>query len=251
MQKVAGEYSSQGPEVAKAQVRLLELHQQLLPKYGANWHRHSLVALKVEALSRLLYYSQLYQQIIEVPGVICEFGVHWGATMTELINLRSIYEPFNYSRTIVGFDTFEGFPSVSKEDGAYSEVGDHNSIAGYEAVLDEILRIHEQAAPVPHIKKFELVKGDASVTIDSWLRDNPHALISMAIFDMDIYEPTLTVLKKIEPCLVKGSLLVFDELNCKHFPGETIALREFLDERQLKLRRTPMQTFCAWAVWGE
>jgi hypothetical protein len=51
----------------------------------------------------------------------------------------------------------------------------------------------------------------------------------MAIFDMDIYKPTKDVLEKIIPRLVKGSLLVFDELNFKAFPGETIAVNEVLD----------------------
>jgi hypothetical protein len=29
--------------------------------------------------------------------------------------LRTIYEPFNISRRVIGFDTFDGFPSVHKK----------------------------------------------------------------------------------------------------------------------------------------
>ncbi|WP_197504820.1 hypothetical protein [Comamonas aquatica] len=84
----------------------------LLPKFGPHWHIHSMVGMKVQTLARTLYYSELYKSIVNTPGVICEFGVQWGATMTTLTNLRSIYEPFNISRKIIGFDTFEGFPSI-------------------------------------------------------------------------------------------------------------------------------------------
>ena len=35
-----------------------------------------------------------------------EFGVEWGSTLSLLIKLRSIHEPYNYSRKIIGFDTF-------------------------------------------------------------------------------------------------------------------------------------------------
>ena len=33
----------------------------------------------------------------------------------------------------------------------------------------------------------------------------------MAIFDMDLYKPTIEVLKTIKPRLIKGSLIVFDD----------------------------------------
>ena len=249
--KIAGEYANRTQEVQARQESLLEMTKALLPLYGPNWHRHGLVTQKVEALARLIYYNNLYQKIVDVPGVICEFGVQWGATMTELINLRSIYEPFNASRVIYGFDTFEGFASVDAKDGGYSDPGDYATQADYDQTLEQILALHESFAPMPHVRKFSLIKGDASVTMDAWLEQNPHAIISMAIFDMDLYEPTRNVLKKILPRLTKGSLLVFDELSCVHFPGETSALDEVIGLNNLALRRTPLQPYCAWAVFGD
>lgn len=228
--------------------RLRDLTINLVRSIGPNWHRHSLVAMRVEALARLLYYNNLYQMIVDVPGVICEFGVQWGATMTELINLRNIYEPFNVSRTIIGFDTFEGFPSVHAMDGGHSSVGDYNSMPGYEEQLEEILALHESFGALSSPRRFSLVKGDVSVTAPAWLEENPHAIVSMAIFDLDLYQPTKDALEAIRPRLVKGSLLVFDELNCARFPGETRALDEVMGLGNLTLRRSPLQPFCAWAV---
>lgn len=247
--KVNGEYTSRPAGVEDRHKELMELTQQLIPSFGSNWHKHGLVTLKVEALARVVYYHNLYKEIIDVPGVICEFGVQWGATLAELINLRSIYEPFNQSRMVYGFDTFEGFPSVSAADGGFSKKGDYSSLDQYETILDRILGLHESFAPNAHIKKFGLIKGDATQTIDGWLEANPHAIISMAIFDMDLYEPTKVVLQKILPRLTKGSLLVFDELNCALFPGETSALSEVIGLNKLRLRRTPLQPYCSWAVY--
>ena len=73
----------------------------------------------------------------------------------------------------------------------------------------------------------------------------------MAIFDMDIYKPTKEALKAIKPKLIKGSLLVFDELNCSEFPGETKALAEVLELNNLKLNHYSHQPSCAWAIWGD
>lgn len=104
----------------------------------------------------------LYEKIIDVPGVICEFGVHWGATLSQLINLRGIYEPYNHSRKIYGFDTFTGFKEVNAKDGLLACEGDFAVGENYEMILDEILTLQESFSPISHMKKFALVKGDAS-----------------------------------------------------------------------------------------
>jgi hypothetical protein len=249
--KVAGELTRQSSDERARNRQLLEITSSLLPSYGNQWNLHNIVTLKRQSLSRILYYNELYRKIVEIPGVICEFGVQWGATMAQLINLRGIYEPFNHSRKIFGFDTFEGFPDVDEKDGGFSAIGDYAITKHYEDTLEEILSLHESFSPIPHVKKFELVKGDASLTIGPWLDNNPYAVVAMAIFDMDVYRPTKTVLEKLVPRLTKGSILVFDELNCPHFPGETRALDEVLGINRLSLRRFPHQPFCAWAVFGE
>jgi len=251
LSKVAGEFTRQSSDEQARNQQLLDIASSLLPTYGNQWNLHSMVTLKRQSLSRLIYYNELYKKIIDIPGVICEFGVQWGATLAQLINLRGIYEPFNHSRTIYGFDTFEGFPVIDEKDGNFSKVGDYVTTKGYEETLGKILAIHESFSPISHVKKFELVKGDASSTIDGWLQNNPSAIVAMAIFDMDIYKPTKDVLERLVPRLTKGSVLVFDELNCPHFPGETLALDEVIGLNKLSLRRFPHQPYCAWAVFGE
>ena len=54
----------------------------------------------------------------------------------------------------------------------------------------------------------------------------PELVVSMAIFDMDVYQPTKEILELILPRLHKKSILVFDEFNCKAYPGETQAIIE-------------------------
>ena len=164
---------------------------------------------------------------------------------------NGIYEPYNHSRKIYGFDTFEGFPVIDEKDHGFSQLGDYSVKSGHIELLEEILTIHESYSPLSHIKKFDLVKGDASLTVGPWLAANPHAIISMAIFDMDVYKPTRDVLEMILPRLTKGSLLVFDELSAETFPGETRAVDEVLGLNNIRLRRNSNQPNCAWAVFGE
>ena len=223
-------------------------HLNLIPRLGEGWNQHSLVTLRRQTLSRVLYYDWIYKKLVGKPGVICEFGVLWGAGLTTLLNLRGIYEPFNHQRKIYGFDTFSGFSNVSKKDGVGHKVGDYSTDAGYEKELEQISEIMESASPLSHIKKTFLVKGDASITIHDWLNTNPAIAIGLAIFDMDVYQPTRDVLEAIKSRLFKGSILVFDEFSCSSWPGETLALDEILGISNLHFEHFPHQPHCAICV---
>lgn len=253
LRKLSGEFTQRSASEAEADERLREIAAARFASgtFGAQWNHHGTVFLKRQVLSRILYQDHLYRRIVDVPGVICEFGVHWGATMATLCNLRGIHEPYNHSRQIVGFDTFNGFAGVEEADGGFSADGDYATSAGYDEQLAEILSLHESFSPISQIEKFELVKGDIVETLPTWLDANPHAIVAMAIFDMDIFQPTRAALEMILPRLVKGSMLVFDELNCPHFPGETQAVAQVLGLNSLRLERFPHQPYCAFARFGD
>ncbi|HBJ73420.1 MAG TPA: crotonobetainyl-CoA--carnitine CoA-transferase [Actinobacteria bacterium] len=250
-QPYRGELRNTSEEQRAVARRLQEIDHHLSGREDLDWQSHSHLTLNRMNLSRILYYDQLYQQLIGVPGVIMEFGVQWGATLALLSNLRGIHEPYNLNRRIVGFDTFAGFPAISDQDGQSSQVGDYSVAQEHAVLLEEILGLHESASPIAHIQKYELVTGDVVTTIPAWLEDNPHAIIGMAIFDMDIYEPTKAALEAVIPRLTRGSILVFDELNTREFPGETAALNEVIGLNMIRLHHDRNQSRCAWAVWGE
>ena len=217
----------------------------VLEDSGPNWSIHTLSVMKRNTIARVLYYHDLYQKCLSVPGVICEFGVHWGAGLSTLLNLRSLLEPYNHSRHIVGFDTFEGFAGTDARDGA-ARAGDYASRADFAGSLAEILAYHESIAPFPEVRKHSLVQGDVVETVPVWLEENPHAAIALAIFDMDLYAPTKITLERILDRMPRGAILVFDEFNCPFFPGETQAVQDVLGIRNLRLQRHPLQTYCAF-----
>lgn len=195
--------------------------------------------LNSKNLSRILFMDHLYRQIIDVQGIIIEFGTRWGQNLALCSALRGIYEPFNRHRKIVGFDTFKGFPSISEKDGK-SDMMRSGELAVSENYVDYLARImefQEKDNPLAHIKKFELVAGDAVVEIDRYLKEYPQTIVALAYFDFDIYEPTKKCLEAIRPHLVKGSLLGFDELNDPDSPGETIALKDVFGLDNIKLKR--------------
>jgi hypothetical protein len=199
-----------------------------------------------QSLSRVLFMHELYQKIVDVHGVIMEFGVRWGQNLSLFQSFRGIYEPYNYNRKIIGFDTFCGFPSVHSHDGELVAEGDYGVSDNYEQELEEILNYHETQSPISHIKKFELVKGNAIETISDYLARHPETIIAFAYFDFDIYEPTKKCLEAIKGHLTKGSIIAFDELNYEAFPGETIAFKEVFGLDRYRIRRSPLAPLCSY-----
>ncbi len=205
--------------------------------------------LNRQTLSRLLFMHEIYKKIVNVHGVIAEFGVRWGQNLALFSCLRGIYEPYNYNRKIIGFDTFQGFPEVDKEKDGHKVVkGDYGVSENYEKYLEQILAYHESENPIAHKRKFELIKGDATLMIDSYLNAHPETIIAFAYFDFDIYLPTKKCLEAIKDRLTKGSILAFDELNCPEFPGETLAFKEVFGFDKYAIKRSPLNPLCSYIV---
>lgn len=179
-------------------------------------------------VAKYFYLDELYQKILTLPGVIMEFGAWYGQTMAQFMALRAMHEPYNFTRKIIGFDTFTGYRGVSAKDGngPYIKSGQYSVPKNYYSYLTQLLDYHEQENPMSHIKKYELVRGDASVTIKQYLKRNPQTVLSLAYFDMQLYKPTKACLTAILPFLIRGSVIAMDELNTEEFPGETTAFKE-------------------------
>jgi hypothetical protein len=240
------------PEEQEKRRALAEIFESLGPDTATVLYSQLTLFQSRQDLSRVLLLGELYRQhILPAAGVIMEFGTFFGRNAALLTNLRSIFEPYNFTRRLIVFDTFSGLCGVGEKDGnaeiaadgAYSVSG---SAVDYSAKLARILELHEAAAPVHHVKKFEIAVGDVRESVPRYLAQNPHTVIACAYFDMDVYEPTLAVLRAIRPHLHRQSLLVFDELNCPEFPGETLALREFCGLAALKLQRSPLHPWISY-----
>ncbi len=206
--------------------------------------------LESKNLSRILFMDHLFRQIIDVQGVVMEFGTRWGQNMALFEALRGIYDPFNRHRKLIAFDTFEGFPSLDEKDGnsEMMEIGQLALSSKYEEYLSSVLRAHESLNPLAHIEKFELCKGDATIAVEKYLEEHQHTIVALAYFDFDLYEPTKKCLELIKPRLTKGSVLGFDELNDPDSPGETLAVMEEIGLNNIRLKRFPHASRVSYCV---
>lgn len=189
-------------------------------------------------LMRFLFMQELYLKAMPVHGMVAEFGSKWGQNLAIFTNLRGIFEPYNYLRYILSFDTFgEGFPSVDIKDGEH-EIGEMAVTKDYDVYLDLILKYHESENPISQIKKHKLIKGDACQTVPQYLKDNPETIISLAYLDYDVYLPTKITLETIKNHLTKGSVVGFDEAGHPDWVGEGLALFESIGLRNIRLQHS-------------
>jgi hypothetical protein len=204
--------------------------------------------LTPQTLSRVLFMHHLYQQIVAVQGVVIEFGCRWGQSLALFAALRGIYEPFNRLRKIIGFDTFQGFRRVSPKDGSKLLQGAYSVPPDYPRYLDQVLSLQEKESPLGHLRKYEIVQGDAEETLVKYLERNPETIVALAYFDFDLYEPTKKCLALIKDRLTRGSILGFDEVNDPACPGETLALQETFGLGTLAVRRYPQSARTSYVV---
>lgn len=209
---------------------------------------HPFVYCSRQALTSSLFRIKLYERILGVHGAIVECGVHRGNNFMLFNQLASIYEPYNLTRSIIGSDTFEGFRSVDAEVdlGANQE---HFSDSSYDDIAGA-LSLHDQNRPIPHVRRGELVRGDAVKTIPEFVGKNPHLVVAMLYLDFDIYEPTKVAIEHLLPLMPKGAIIAFDELAVRHWPGETRAVKELLDLNKLRIERMPFEAYASFAVIG-
>lgn len=202
--------------------------------------KHSM-HLRTEFFSRQLAIYELYKKTMDLPGSVVEFGVRNGANFFFLSRLLEVFHPAQRhdgisSRHIYGFDTFSGFPQISREDQAptsWHEMHEGGISGDRDIFFHDFKRFKEQS---PIASRLHIIEGDVMETWSVFLQEQPGVRFSFVYFDLDIYAPTKFLLETIWDKCVPGAIVVFDEFGLKEFPGESLAADEFFQEKNVQYR---------------
>lgn len=250
--RLGNEISARTSSEVSAGAAQRRLAGQTLERLGPKWDVHLPVFLSAPALARLLWLDSVYRVALPVPGCLVEFGCQWGASLNTFLLLKLIHEPWNAGRRILGFSTFsQGFTTTSAQDGAAVKAGDYGVEEDWEQTLNSMLEVHAGRSPLGSGANHEVIAGDVRETFPRYLDAHPELVLSHVHFDLDVYAPTREMLRLCLPRMPRGAVLVFDELNCPAFPGETTAMAEVLGISGLALKKTPYQPYSAYAIIGD
>ncbi len=186
-------------------------------------------------IGKILAHYELYKMALNIPGSIVECGVFKGVSLVRFAMFRELFEN-PYSKKIIGFDTFRKFPETDYEDDKEFRrrcvaAAGGNSISSQQ--LMEVLK-HKNIN-----ENVELVEGDVTKTVPDYITTHPELKISLLNLDVDIYEPSVTILHSLYPKIVKGGILVLDDYGT--FPGETKAVDDFFKGEKITIHKFP---FC-------
>jgi len=198
-----------------------------------NYENGFYTTAREDRLGKFIAHYELYKKIINLPGAVIECGIFKGNSFFRLAHFRDILET-SYSRKLIGFDIFGGFPKTDfEEDKKY--LNDFIESAGQNG-----LSLHEMNAIMKHkkINNYELVKGDINKTIPKYCKDNEHLKIALLHIDTDVYEPAVTILENMYDRVVKDGLIICDDYGV--FPGETKAVDEFFANKGLVVQKLPI-----------
>ena len=204
-------------------------------------------------IARFLVKHELFKLALPANGSVVECGVFAGGGLFSWMHFSAIYEPYNHTRRIIGFDTFAGFPNVHEKDltgrkSVHAHAGAFQTTSSIKKELKQLARIHDANRPLGHIEKIELIGGDATETISEYVNRNPSLLISLLYLDFDLYAPTKKALEVLLPRVVKGGVVAFDELNTPEFAGETTAFLETISAGAVELRRFPSDPHISYFI---
>lgn len=188
-------------------------------------------------LARFLAHYEIFKKIIEVPGVVVDLGVFRGGSAFTWAKLCEIFCPTDIRKTVIGFDTFAGFPKIGVEDGPENPMQDvvpggyfgGSSVEADMALAQEAMN-HDRH--LRHKDRIQFVKGDVCETIPRFVTDQGDGLrVALLNLDLDLYEPTRVALEHFIPKMARGGIIVVDEYAVDTFGGETKAVDEYFERR--------------------
>lgn len=197
-------------------------------------------------------YFQLIPKLEDVPGNIVELGVARGRS---LITTGLILEILNSSKSVIGLDSFQGFPQYSPEDdfSNFEKLRDADVISEkhYMRVLRNSAHVNARGANVHPSqisssqdfsntstdyvqsridylgldKRVRVQVGDFTLNIEKLIEGQT---LSLVLLDSDLFLSYAITLPTLWKHLSPGGYIYLDEYYSIKFPGPRIAVDQFM-----------------------
>jgi hypothetical protein len=213
--------------ITKGELKLINL-----PDLNDSFTYENFFYLSCESsrIEKILTQYSIFSKSLKIPGAIIECGVFKGASFARYAMFRKIHKLED--KPLIGFDAFGFFPETSYEDDKKLR-DEFIEIDGEEGISVEQLNavLENKSCSI----NTQLIKGDICETVPSYVEDIPSLKISFINLDVDIYEPSKTVLENLYPLLSPGGVIVLD--NYSEFPGETKAADDYFKNKDIFIQK--------------
>jgi hypothetical protein len=202
--------------------RLLDAQMVLNYMRLGRWMKdHGFVANHRNA-TREQCWDDVAQEVANRPVLYLEFGVYQGRSIRYWSDLLK-----HRDSELHGFDSFEGLPETFDE----------------RAGIDR--NVHDVGGQLPKVDDERVVfhKGWFNDTLPEF-RIPPHSQLVINL-DADLYSSTVTVLRILDPWIVPGTIIYFDDF--AHMEHEAKAFDEYMTDsgKHFKLKSTVTGLNCS------
>lgn len=198
-------------------------------------YNHLMLAPELGRVRKMLARYEMFRRTLDVPGDIFEMGVFKGVGLMFWLKLLTIFES-NSSKKVVGFDTFAGFKQSSLLKYEKKSAAIYSKQAKFQKF--DTKAFEENVHRLGSSHGCELIDGDVTRSVATYLRKKPGLRISLLHLDLDTYRGTKATLEACWPHLSRGAVVLFDEYATPGW-GESDAADEFLKKRKIKLLKVP------------
>lgn len=194
-----------------------------------------------QSIAYFMAREEIFKKIVHLHGSVLDFGIYKGSSFFTYLQISSILEPYNHTRKFIGFDSFLGFSEITEKDNPNVEIGVKKKggmvFNNGKQYLEEGLNLLDMNRVLGHVANSLVIAGVLPDKLLDYMSEHEETVIALANFGLGLYEPTKKILETIKPRLIKGSVLVFEELNQANWPGETKALFEVFEAKNITLKR--------------
>lgn len=179
-------------------------------------------------LLRFIAHSNLFAEVMDLPGCIVEVGVGRGVSLMTWSKLLEIFCTNDRTRKVYGFDSFEGL-QLGEEDGRSVEVARkvNGGWKSPQAEAEELVDLCNLDNMIPTSERVRLIVGDVAKTAQEFLNEQPGLRIALLHIDCDTYAPTRAAMEYFFPLVLKGGIVVMDEYGMIPWKGETAAVDDY------------------------
>ncbi len=202
-----------------------------------------------ERLAKFVVHWEAMKMASQVPGAIVECGVFKGTSFVRFALMRQLLGG-NFSAKLIAFDVFsDEFPDTSYEQDKAQREHWIETAGASSISVGQLTETLERKG----IANFEMIAGDAVVTVPDYAAKNQGLKISLLNVDIDFVEPTLTVLEHFYDRVARGGVILLDNYagegtSGQSYHGDTYAVDKFFENKQVKINKFPFAARPAYII---
>ena len=174
-------------------------------------------------ITKSFYLCKYFIATKNLDGDFLECGVFKGFSS---LFLRLFEESLNNYKSHNYFlvDSFEGLSEILNEDIPIHQNAIHNKRGSLKSDFNEVDALFKK------YHNINVVKGWIPEVFDILDKNNKYKFVHL---DVDLYKPTLDSLNYVYDKVIKGGIIITDDFQTIHFPGNQKAWIEFFNKRKI------------------